>query len=385
MNILNLSGNIVRLRRERKITQEELADFIGVTKASVSKWENRQSTPDIMLLPKLASFFGVTIDELMGYEAQLSKEQIRRYYSELLENFVKLPFSEAMGEVRIMTHTYYSCYPFLLQICVLYLNHFMLAEKEEERKTILQEAVLLCDRILSMCSDMGICGDALSIKATLNLQLGKINEVIETLEPIADPTRLSSNNESLLIQAYQMAGKMEQAKSYTQITMYLQIVKLVGNSICELILYSDQYERCKETIKRTLGMIEIYKIETLHPNLAAQFYYQMAAVCAINEKNEEALNALSWFEKCVNTLVSADAPTLHGDDYFDRLQEWIERLPLGEQAPRDKIFIRKSTMAALEHPMFINLREREEFRRIYHRVSSMLSESLKEEKKDAEN
>lgn len=41
MNVLNLSENIVRLRRERKITQEELADFIGVTKASVSKWENR--------------------------------------------------------------------------------------------------------------------------------------------------------------------------------------------------------------------------------------------------------------------------------------------------------------------------------------------------------
>ena len=55
MNALNLSNNLVRLRRERKITQEELADFIGVTKASVSKWENRQSTPDILLLPQLAS------------------------------------------------------------------------------------------------------------------------------------------------------------------------------------------------------------------------------------------------------------------------------------------------------------------------------------------
>ena len=379
MNALNLSGNIVRLRRERKITQEELADSIGVTKASVSKWENRQSMPDILLLPKLASFFGVTIDELMGYEAQLSTEQIRRCYAQLSENFVKLPFAEAMDKVRTMTHSYYSCYPFLLQICVLYLNHFMLAEKEEH-KTILQEAVFLCDRILSMCSDMEICGDALSIKATLNLQLGKIDEVIETLEPIADPTRLSSNNDSLLIQAYQMAGELEKAKSYTQITIYLQIVKLIGNAICELSLYNNEYKRCQETIQRTMGIIEVFQIEKLHPNLAAQFYYQMASVCAINEKNEEALKALSCFEKCVNTLVSTDAPTLHGDDYFDRLQEWIERLPLGEQAPRDKIFIRKSTMAALDHPMFIKLREREEFRRIYHRVSSMLSETSKEEK-----
>ena len=54
MNVLNLSGNIFRLRRERKFTQEELSDFIGVTKASVSIWDNRQSMPDILLLPKLA-------------------------------------------------------------------------------------------------------------------------------------------------------------------------------------------------------------------------------------------------------------------------------------------------------------------------------------------
>ena len=42
MDGLKLSDNIIRLRREHKITQEELADFLGVTKASVSKWENAQ-------------------------------------------------------------------------------------------------------------------------------------------------------------------------------------------------------------------------------------------------------------------------------------------------------------------------------------------------------
>ncbi len=47
MDRLNLSDNIIRLRRERRITQEELADFLGVSKAAVSKWENAQSTPDL--------------------------------------------------------------------------------------------------------------------------------------------------------------------------------------------------------------------------------------------------------------------------------------------------------------------------------------------------
>ena len=43
MNGMNLSENIIRLRRKRKLTQEQLADFVGVTKAAVSKWETAQS------------------------------------------------------------------------------------------------------------------------------------------------------------------------------------------------------------------------------------------------------------------------------------------------------------------------------------------------------
>ena len=73
MHGLNIAENIIRLRHERKITQKELADFIGVTKASVSKWESGRSIPDVLLLPQIAAFFDVTVDELMGYEVKLSR------------------------------------------------------------------------------------------------------------------------------------------------------------------------------------------------------------------------------------------------------------------------------------------------------------------------
>ena len=72
MNQLHLSENIIRLRRERKLTQEELADFLGVTKAAVSKWERGASLPDMAQMPKIASLFAVTLDDLFGYEPQVS-------------------------------------------------------------------------------------------------------------------------------------------------------------------------------------------------------------------------------------------------------------------------------------------------------------------------
>lgn len=56
MEELSLSKNVANLRKEKGVTQEILAEFIGVTKASVSKWETGQSMPDVLILPKLASF-----------------------------------------------------------------------------------------------------------------------------------------------------------------------------------------------------------------------------------------------------------------------------------------------------------------------------------------
>lgn len=64
---LNVSSYIRQKRKELNLTQEELADKLGVTKASVSKWELAQSYPDINLLPNIAELFDCTIDELLGY------------------------------------------------------------------------------------------------------------------------------------------------------------------------------------------------------------------------------------------------------------------------------------------------------------------------------
>ena len=65
---MKINEQIATLRKSRGITQEELAVAVGVTNQSVSKWESGQCCPDIQLLPVLASFFEISIDELMGFD-----------------------------------------------------------------------------------------------------------------------------------------------------------------------------------------------------------------------------------------------------------------------------------------------------------------------------
>ncbi len=61
-----IGDRIAELRKNRKMTQEDLANIVGVSAQSVSKWENSQSMPDIMLLPTLASAFDVTVNDLFS-------------------------------------------------------------------------------------------------------------------------------------------------------------------------------------------------------------------------------------------------------------------------------------------------------------------------------
>ena len=63
---MNIGKNILEQRKQKSITQEELAAELGVTAAAVSKWENGYTLPDILMLCALADFFEVTTDELLG-------------------------------------------------------------------------------------------------------------------------------------------------------------------------------------------------------------------------------------------------------------------------------------------------------------------------------
>jgi len=77
------SENLKRLRTQKGLTQEKLANFIGVSYQTISKWENSDTYPDITTLPAIAKFFNVSIDELLGVnqaenEAEIA-EQIKAY------------------------------------------------------------------------------------------------------------------------------------------------------------------------------------------------------------------------------------------------------------------------------------------------------------------
>ena len=78
---MTIGTNIKRLRQNKGVTQEQLGEVLGISSQAVSKWENESALPDILILPKLADYFGISIDELMGYKlnALTYKEQFVKF------------------------------------------------------------------------------------------------------------------------------------------------------------------------------------------------------------------------------------------------------------------------------------------------------------------
>ena len=86
---LDLGNNIRQLRRRDKRTQEALAEALGVTSQAVSRWESGGSFPDMNLIPSIANYFGVSIDELFGYTNDRTKridEVVTQIYDMIRQN-----------------------------------------------------------------------------------------------------------------------------------------------------------------------------------------------------------------------------------------------------------------------------------------------------------
>ena len=82
---INMKDTLRTLRVKKNVTQETLAKHLGITPQSVGKWERGEGYPDITLLPAIALYFGVTVDELLNVDRARIEEKIEAYFKESSE------------------------------------------------------------------------------------------------------------------------------------------------------------------------------------------------------------------------------------------------------------------------------------------------------------
>ena len=364
MKDINIAGTIIKKRREKGMTQEELAKYIGVSKASVSKWETGQSYPDITFLPQLATLFNISIDELMGYEPQMSKEDIRKLYLKLSADFASEPFDEVLESCRNIAKKYFSCFPLLFQIGTLLVNNSTEAGDREKTISVLAEARELFIRIKNESDDAELVQLALYMEAVCALMTGNPNEVIELLE---GTSRKIISPETLLSSAYQMVGNIQEARSILQAAIYQHMGSLIGNLTDYLMFCTDTPEQFDRTYKRANEIAAAFDLKNLHPSLLMKFYIVAAQGYTMLGNTDRALEILEKYTE----LVTGDIYPLKlkGDDYFYLLDQWIEELDLGSALPRSEKIIRRSIADGVaNNPAFAVLADESRFKRIVEKL-----------------
>ncbi|NLM46540.1 MAG: helix-turn-helix domain-containing protein [Firmicutes bacterium] len=364
IKVINIGKTILKKRREKGLTQSDLAKYIGVSKASVSKWETGQSYPDITFLPQLATLFNISIDELVGYEPQMSKEDIRKLYLKLSADFTSKPFTEVLESCRAIVKKYYSCFPLLFQIGALLVNHSTEAGSRDQTLSVLVEAKELFIRVKKESEDAELVQLALHMEALCVLLMEKPNEVIDLLE---GTSRKIISAEALLASAYQMSGKTNEAKAILQVGIYQYLIALLGSLTDYLTLCAGEPEQFAETMKRANEVACAFDLEKLHPSLLARLYIIAAQGYTMLGNTDKALEILEKYAD----LVTGDIYPLQlkGDTYFYLLDQWIEELDLGGALPRnEKIVRRLMADGVINNPAFTTLGGTRRYQRIVEKL-----------------
>ena len=146
---MTIGAIIKQLRQEQDVTQEQLAEALGITSRAVSQWECDRTAPDISQLPALANFFDVTTDRLLGVDIRRKEEDIENIFKQInffqaqgdhlsSANFLREKLKINPNEPDLLTH--------LASALQTYYFHQGKADTEELKKEKSDEIIALCER-----------------------------------------------------------------------------------------------------------------------------------------------------------------------------------------------------------------------------------------------
>jgi transcriptional regulator with XRE-family HTH domain len=356
-------------RKEKGITQEELAKHLGVSKPAVSKWESGQSYPDILLLPVLASYFNITVDQLIGYEPQLTKGDIRKLYHKLADDFVKSPFDKVYTECEEYLRKYFSCWQLQHQMSILLLNHSNLAGSVERTTEIIERCLEIFRRVEKSSEDVNLAKQAVQLQAICYISLQQPIPAIDLLEELNEPFM---QTETLLVKAYQMKGDNKKAIEYLQGYTYVNLITMLGAAPDFFMMYADQPDKMDHFYQIFRKLCELFEVEELQPAVLLHIYYTAAQVYTTVGKKEEAVEVLEHLMELIHKLEQKKF-YLHGNKIFDVLDNYFISVDVETASPRNAEIIWKDLKKAILHnPAFAVLETEERYLRIKKRLETGL-------------
>lgn len=116
---MNIGAVIRENRKNKNMTQEEMASRLGVTAPAVNKWENGNSMPDIMLLAPIARLLDITLDTLLSFREELTAEEVSSFIEEADGRLKKESYEDVFNWAKEILELYPNCESLILQMAAI--------------------------------------------------------------------------------------------------------------------------------------------------------------------------------------------------------------------------------------------------------------------------
>jgi len=297
---MSIGLTIKRLRREKDITQEQLAEYLGITSRAISQWECDRTAPDISQLPALCHIFDVSSDVLLGIDIEKNNEEIKKYLIEAAELGYQGKRSERTALLREANKKFPRDYKIMQSLA-----DSLVCEYSRKGIREYDEVFDLCNRILAECTDSTTRYEAIDILGTAYGYAGKKDEMLKLAKEMP-LTHFSYEN----FMMYHWKGDADFEKRQSYISYLIcQLISVIG---CACGHRHDDDKMIYSTEDRIkLHKLQVDLLEILFPDKDYQYMAQDGEIACSHIaimliRNDDLENAWTWIEKSADFAIHMD-------------------------------------------------------------------------------
>ncbi len=332
---VNIGRTIARERRGRGVTQEALADHLGVSKAAVSKWELGQSLPDVSLLPHIAAYFSLTLDKLFDWRDELTQEESAALYAEVYALGEK-DLASAHERLRALAAEHYSDTNLLLMLASLLTvwaegmaTPFSPANEKggaPDADALADEALSLLDRALEVATEPATLYLAQQQKATTLFQAGRHEEAATLLEPLVRRQDAGAPT-MLLASAYRKLGRDDDALELLQAER-LRAASFVLSSLMQEVGMRGDAAFARVAGETAEAVYAALDMGTVNPFFSATMSFEVAETLRRASEKDDALEALARAVDAATADPASPDPSV--SPLWDRMADRLDPAQAGE-------------------------------------------------------
>ena len=308
---IKIGEKIRLLRKKNDVTQDKLADHLGVTPQAVSRWESGVCYPDMNYLPSIADYFSVTMDDLLCYNGAQKAAKVSEYLEQVESLLDRDRVGEALELLRAAMAEIPSDPRLQLETAqVLSLYAGMLEESnagERARAAMdaaLTEAVSLCRHILEDCTDDGLRDE--TKKVLCDIYAHQLDD-LPRAEEIADQLHGMSVSREI-IRATMLTGEVAFSQAQRNLIHFADNMWWhLYNLACVPDISGDRYSTAEKTaiLRKGVSLFELIFDDTplFYADRLANSYRQLAMFYLAEGNSTEALDA---FERMADYAILCD-------------------------------------------------------------------------------